>query len=882
VPDSVSEVVHKPVAGLYEDWFLDYASYVILERAVPALEDGLKPVQRRILHAMEVIDDGRFNKVANLIGQTMQYHPHGDAAIGDALVGLGQKDLLIDTQGNWGDVRTGDSAAASRYIEARLSKFAKVVLFNPRTTLWQMTYDGRKREPVTLPAKFPLLLAQGVEGIAVGLATRILPHNFVELIEASIRILRKQPFVLLPDFPTGGLMDVSQYQDGSRGGKIRCRARIEENDKKALLIREIPFGTTTGGIIDSILKANESGKIKIRKVVDNTAERVEIEIQLPAGVSVDQTVDALYAFTDCEVSISPNACVIEGKTPAFRGVSDILRANTAQTMSLLEQELLLRKADLAEQWHAGSLEQIFIEERIYRKIEECETWEAVLDAIDKGLQPFRKRFRREITRDDLVRLTEIKIKRISRYDSFKATEQLKALQDQMKETELHLSNLTAYTIDFYQRLLKDFGKGRERKTEIRTFDTIQASQVALASEKLYVNRATGFVGTGLKKEELVGECSSLDEIVVIRRDGKCVVTKVSEKAYVGKDILWVDLYRRQDDRTAYNMIYTDGESGHSLVKRFQIGGIIRDKEYDLTKGTPHTRVQYLSCNPNAESERVQIQLHPGCRAHNKLFDFDFAELTIKNRSALGNLVTKYPIKKVTFKEKGSSDLGGRPFWFDPPVGRLNQDGRGVFMGHFNTGDLMLAVYEEGTYEILEPSLQRRFETSELLLLNKWLPETPLNACHYVPASKAWYIKRFLIETSTQGKRFGFVSEGKGAKAAFAWQHPAPRVAFEWGTTRKKDRKVLELDQFIEVKGWKALGNRLTPLPLLGAELLNPIGVEDLTEDEKTMVEKNRQDIWTEEKVGPPPPKGRKAGATGKGNSGSKGGSGSGGEQQKLF
>ena len=876
IPNQDEFAVHKPVSGLYEDWFLDYASYVILERAVPALEDGLKPVQRRILHAMEVIDDGRFNKVANLIGQTMQYHPHGDAAIGDALVGLGQKDLLIETQGNWGDVRTGDSAAASRYIEARLSKFAKTILFNPRTTLWQMTYDGRKKEPVTLPAKFPLLLAQGVEGIAVGLATRILPHNFVELIEASIRVLRKQSFTLYPDFPTGGFMDVSQYQDGSRGGKIRCRARIEENDKKALVIREIPFGTTTGGLIDSILKANDSGKIKIRKVVDNTAEKVDIEIQLPAGVSMDQTIDALYAFTDCEVSLSPNACVIEGKTPAFRGVSDILRANTAQTMALLEQELQLRKSDLAEQWHAGSLEQIFIEERIYRKIEECETWEAVIAAIDQGLQPFKKRFRREITRDDIVKLTEIKIKRISKYDSFKATEQLKALQDQMKETDHHLANLTTYTIDFYQRLLKDFGKGRERKTEIRTFDTIQASQVALASEKLYVNRTTGFVGTGLKKEELVGECSSLDEIVVIRRDGKCLVTKVSEKAYVGKDILWVDIYRRQDDRTAYNMIYTDGESGHSLAKRFQIGGIIRDKEYDLTKGTAHTRVQYLSCHANAESERVQIQLHPGCRAHNKTFDFDFAELSIKNRSAQGNIVTKYPIKKVIFKEKGQSELGGRPFWFDPPVGRLNQDGRGVFLGHFNTGDLLLAVYEEGCYELLEPNLQRRFETSDLLLLNKWLPEIPLNVCHYVPASKAWYIKRFLIETTTQGKRFVFVSEDKGAKAAFAWQHPSPRVAFEWGTTRKKDRKVLDLEQFIEVKGWKAMGNRLTPSPLLGAELLNPWGAEELTDEEKSMVEKNKKDIWTEEKIGPPPSKGRKA--TNKSKSGSNGT----GEQQKLF
>jgi topoisomerase-4 subunit A len=871
---------HLSVSGMYENWFLEYASYVILERAVPALGDGLKPVQRRILHAMEVIDDGRFNKVANLIGQTMQYHPHGDAAIGDALVGLGQKDLLIETQGNWGDVRTGDAAAASRYIEARLSKFAHAVLFNARTTEWQMTYDGRKKEPVTLPAKFPLLLAQGVEGIAVGLATKILPHNFVELIEASIKILRKQSFTLFPDFATGGMVDVSHYQDGNRGGKIRCRARLEENDKKVLIIREIPFGTTTGGLIDSILKANESGKLKVKKVVDNTAEKVEIEIHLPPGVSADQTMDALYAFTDCEVSISPNACVIEHHKPVFMGVSDILRRNTAQTVDLLEQELLLRKGDLAEQWHMGSLEQIFIEERIYRKIEECETWEAVLSAIDGGLKPFKKRFRREITRDDLLKLTEIKIKRISKYDTFKATEQLKALQEQIVETDYHLANLTAFAIDFYQKLLQQFGKGRDRKSEIRAFDTIQANQVALASEKLYVNRQTGFVGTGLRKEELVGDCSSLDEIIVFRRDGKCLVTKVSDKAYVGKDILWIDIFRRQDDRIAYNMIYTDGVSGVSLAKRFQISGIIRDKEYELTKGSAHTRVQYFSSNPNAESERVQIQLHPGCRAHNKNFDFDFAEISIKSRAALGNIVTKYPIKKVVFKEKGNSELGGRPFWFEPSVGRMNRDGRGVFLGHFNTGDLLIAVYEEGSYELLEPGVQYRFETKDLLLLNKWIADMPLNICHYIPSAKSWYIKRFLVETTTLQKRFSFVSEEKGAKAAFAWQHPSPKVAFEWGTARKRDRKILDLEQFMDVKGWKAMGNRLTTQTLWSAELLNPLLGEELSADAKNRVEDLRGDIWHEEEV-PAPSKSTKGNPTkgkGKGKSSSTGG----GEQQKLF
>jgi len=629
---------------------------------------------------------------------------------------------------------------------------------------------------------------------------------------------------------------------------------------------------------------------------------VEIEIQLPAGVSADQTIDALYAFTDCEVSISPNACVIEGHQPMFIGVSDILRRNTSQTVDLLQQELLLRKADLAEQWHMGSLEQIFIEERIYRKIEECETWEAVLAAIDLGLKPFRKRFRREITRDDLVKLTEIKIKRISKYDSFKATEQLRALQEQIAETDHHLANLTAYAIDFYQKLLQQFAKGRERKTEIRAFDTIQANQVALASEKLYVNRQTGFVGTGLRKEELVGDCSSLDEIIVFRRDGKCLVTKVSDKAYVGKDIVWIDIFRRQDDRTAYNMIYTDGATAVSLAKRFQVSGVIRDKEYELTKGTAHTRVQYLSSNPNAESERVQIQLHPGCRAHNKTLDFDFAELSIKNRSALGNIVTKYPIKKVVFKEKGNSELGGRPFWFEPAVGRLNRDGRGIFLGHFNTGDLLIAVYEEGSYELMEPGVQYRFETEDLLLLNKWNPEMPLNVCHYIPSAKSWYIKRFLVETTTLQKRFSFVADEKGAKAAFSWQHPSPRVAFEWGTVRKKDRKVVDLDQFMDIKGWKAMGNRLTTQPLLGAELLNPLLLEELSAEELHRVEDLREDIWRTEKV-PDPSISSKAvgiyrlggqGKSGSGKSGKtasdksgksgsgKSGKSGGGQQQKLF
>lgn len=816
------EQIHdiRPVSGLYENWFLEYASYVILERAVPAIEDGLKPVQRRILHAMKVIDDGRFNKVANIIGQTMQYHPHGDAAIGDAMVGLGQKDLLIETQGNWGDVRTGDSAAASRYIEARLSKFALDVAFNGQTTRWQTSYDGRKKEPVTLPMKFPIVLAQGVEGIAVGLSTKILPHNFVELIESSVKILKKQSFELYPDFLTGGYIDVSNYNDGLRGGKIRCRARIEEADKKTLLIKDIPFGTTTTSLIESIVKANDANKIKIKKVIDNTARDVEIEIQLPAGVSPDITIDALYAFTDCETSISPNACVIVGDKPKFLGVKEMLRYNTQQTMDLLKWELEIKLGELQDKWHFSSLEKIFIENRIYRDIEECETWEAVIQAIDKGLDPFKKLLMRAVTEEDIVRLTEIKIKRISKFDGFKADEQLRALEDEMADTKHHLEHLVQYTIAYYETLLKKYGKGRERKTEIRVFDNIQAANVAMASEKLYVNRAEGFVGYSMKKDEYVCDCSPLDDIIVFRRDGKCLVAKVSDKAFVGKDILHVEVFKKNDERMTYHLIYVDGKTAISYAKRFNVTSVTRDKEYDLTKGEKNSKVLYFSANPNSESEVVTVYLSQNAPARKKIFDFDFGDLAIKGRGAQGNTVTKYTLKRVLFKEKGRSTIGGRKIWYDEVVGRLNVDERGRLLGSFDGDDAILCIYKDGSYELTNFELTNRYEPEQLLLLEKLNPKRAITVIHYVPANQAWYVKRFLIETTTLNKRFVFVAEEKGAKMVFVSSRDNLLVEVITGTKRKKERQEANLTSFIDVKGWKAIGNKFTTEPVLEVNLLS--------------------------------------------------------------
>ena len=796
---------------MYENYFLEYASYVILERAVPAVEDGLKPVQRRIMHALKEMDDGRFNKVANIIGQTMQYHPHGDASIGEAMVGLGQKNLLIDTQGNWGYIHTGDPAAAPRYIEARLSKFAQEVLFNPQTTEWQLSYDGRKREPVTFPVKFPLLLAQGVEGIAVGLATRILPHNFCELIQASINVLRNKRVDILPDFPTGGLADFSDYNGGLRGGKVRVRAAIEEFDKKTLLIKDVPYGTTTSSLTDSIIKANDKGKIKIKKVVDNTAQEVEIQVQLAPGQSPDITKDALYKFTDCEVSISPNACVIVDDKPVFLSVNELLKRATRQTVDLLEQELKIKEAELLEKILFASLEKIFIENRIYRDIEEAETWEDVLTRIDQGLKPYKKQFYREITEDDLVRLTEIKIKRISKFDAFKADEQMKRFQESLEQTRHDLEHINEFAIAYYQRLLEKYGKGRERKTIIKTFDTIEATIVAANNEKLYVNRKDGFMGYGLKKDDFVTECSDIDDIIVFRADGKCQVSRIADKVFVGKDIIHIDVFRKNDERRVYNMIYLDGKTGRAMAKRFQVLAVTRDKEYDLTKGAPGSRVLYFTANANAEAETVTIHLSARARARVTKFDFDFATLEIKGRGASGNILTKYPIRKIEKTAEGESTLGGIELWYDPIVGNLNTDERGQYLGSFEGDDQLLAVYRDGTYELKSYELTHKFDPEHTLLVEKFDAQAPLTAVYYDGNSKQYYVKRFLIETTTPDKRFSFITEARSSKLwiASAEAQPQAQVTFVRDGSRKHEQQVFDLDVLVDVKGWKALGNRLT-------------------------------------------------------------------------
>lgn len=814
-PEENGESLHQsiPVTGMYKEWFLDYASYVILERAVPAIQDGLKPVQRRILHAMKEMDDGRFNKVANIIGQSMQYHPHGDASIGDAIVNLGQKELLIETQGNWGDIRTGDSAAASRYIEARLSKFALDVVFNPQTTEWQLSYDGRKKEPVTLPVKFPLLLAQGVEGIAVGLSTKILPHNFCELIEGSIQILEGGTVQMLPDFPTGGQADFSEYNEGKRGGRVKVRARIEEEDNKTLLIKDIPYGTTTNSLIESIIKANDKGKIKIKKVVDNTAKDVEIQIQLAPGQSPDMTIDALYAFTDCEVSISPNACVIIDEKPVFLSVNDILRYNTEQTKVLLKRELEIRRGELMEKLLFSSLEKIFIENRIYRDIEECETWEAVIQTIDKGLDPFKPDFYREITTEDIVRLTEIKIKRISKFDTFKADELMRKLQEELKEVNHHLKNLTAYAIDYYRNLLQKYGKGRERKTEIRAFDTIEATVVAANNAKLYVNKTDGFIGYGLKKDEFVCDCSDLDDVIVIRKDGVCVVSKIQDKGFVGKDILHVAIYRKGDERMVYNLIYLDGTSGKTMVKRFQVLAVTRDREYDLTKGTKGSKVLYLTANPNGEAEIITIYLTQGAKARIKVFDFDFSTIEIKGRGAGGNILTRYPIRKIQHKMDGVSTLGGLNIYYDSSIGRLNTDQRGKLIGNFLGEDKIIVFYKNGDYELTGFELTNRYEPPHVLLIEKFIPDRVVSAIYYDGGSKTYFVKRFLIETTSLNKKFNLISDHKQSYLKLVSTDKQPQIKLSVSKGKEKEEQEYDLDMLIDVKGWKAIGNKLSPHPI---------------------------------------------------------------------
>ncbi|MEZ4843728.1 MAG: DNA gyrase/topoisomerase IV subunit A [Bacteroidia bacterium] len=799
----------RVLKGMYEDWFLDYASYVILERAVPHINDGLKPVQRRILHSMKEMDDGRYNKVANIIGHTMQYHPHGDASIGDAIVNLGQKDLLIDTQGNWGDIRTGDSAAAPRYIEARLTKFALEVAFNKQTTDWQKSYDGRKNEPITLPVKFPLLLAQGVEGIAVGLSTKILPHNFIELIEGSIAILKGKNTELKPDFPTGGYADFSDYNSGQRGGRVKIRAKIEESDKKTLVIREIPYGQTTGSVIDSILKANEKGKIKIKKVVDNTAKELEIEVHLAAGISTDKTIDALYAFTACEVSISPNACVIVDNKPMFLSVDEILRINTENTRDLLRQELEIKRGELEEKWHFSSLEKIFIEERIYRDIEEETTWEGVLAAIDKGLDPFKKLLKREVTQDDIVKLTEIKIKRISKFDSFKADELLKGIEDELAEVNHHLENLTEFTIEYYKNLLKKYGKGRERLTEERTFGSIEAAVVAVANQKLYYNANEGFVGTGLRKDEYVCDCSDIDDIIVFHRNGNYTVSKVSDKAFFGKEIIYVDVWRKGDDRKVYNCIYTDEKSGKTFAKRFNVNSITRDKTYNVGK-PESSKIQYFTANNNGEAEIVSIQLHGLAKARKKLFDFDFADLAIKGRGSQGNTVSKYRIRKVELKEKGQSTIGGRNIWYEEAIGRLNVDERGKLLGSFQTDDLILVIHKSGEYQLTNHELTNHYDPNDVELIEKFNPKKPITCIHFDAKQKEEFVKRFLIETTTVGKKFQFINEGRNSKLLFVSTKKRPTILLTTKNDKgEKAEDEIDLSEFIDIKGWKSTGNKLS-------------------------------------------------------------------------
>ena len=824
------------LGNMYQDYFLDYASYVILERAVPYIEDGLKPVQRRILHAMKEMDDGRYHKVANIIGQTMQYHPHGDAAIGDALVNLGQKDLLIDCQGNWGDIRTGDGAAAARYIEARLTKFALDVVFNPQTTPWGVSYDGRKKEPVTLPVKFPLLLAQGVDGIAVGLSTKIMPHNFIELIKASIEVLKGRKTNILPDFQTGGMIDVTNYNGGKRGGKVRVRAKIEiSKDKKMLYIREIPYATTTGDLIESILKAAEKGKIKIKKVNDNTAKEVEVAIELQPGVSPDVTMDALYAFSDCEISISPNACIIIADKPHFMDVNEVLRVCTEQTKDLLRQELEIRKNELEEKWHFTSLEKIFIENRIYHEIEEAESWEQVLEIIPRELKKFvrepqepavkndkRLPLLRGISQEDIVRLTEIRIRRISKYNKFEADEYLQRLLDELEQVKYNLEHLTEYTIKYFEDLLKKYGKGRERKTEIRIFDTIQATEVVANNAKLYVNMEDGFIGTGLKKDKFIADCSDIDDVIVFRKDGKFQVVKIADKVFVGKNIIHVAIWRKGDDRTTYNLIYLEGKTGISYAKRFNVTAITRATEYELTQGNNNSKLLYFTANPNGESEVVTIQLTQNSTAKKKSFEFDFGELSIKGRSSQGNIVTKFPIFKIKQTSVGKSTLGAKKIWFDDITGKLNDTERGRLLGEFDTGDNILILYKDGSYEVGDLDFAKHFEPNEMLHLGKLTSDTVVSVMHF-DGNKEWtMVKRFKIDTNKIGERYSYLVDHKKSQLLFASVKANPRIQYTMKIGSKKMEGEVSLADFIDVKGWKAIGNRLSDQKLTGVkEIISP-------------------------------------------------------------
>jgi topoisomerase IV subunit A len=824
IPGENDESLHTvtPISGLYENWFLDYASYVILDRAVPHIHDGLKPVQRRILHSLKEMDDGRFNKAANVIGNTMKYHPHGDASIGDAMVQIGQKNLLIDTQGNWGDPVTGDSAAAPRYIEARLSKFANEVVFNADTTEWSLSYDGRNREPVTLPVKFPLLLAQGAEGIAVGLATKIMPHNFNELIDASIEVLRGSRPDLLPDFPTSGMADFTNYNEGQRGGKIRVRARIVERDKKTLAITEIPFSTTTGSLIDSVISANDKGKIKIKKIEDNTAQNVEIVIHLAPGISPDVTIDALYAFTDCEVSISPNTCVIKDNKPHFMSVNDILVESTEHTKNLLKMELELRLAELKEKIFFSSLLKIFIQEGMYKHpdYESSGHFEGVVDVLNRLFEPFLSQFYRPILAEDYKRLIEKPMSSITRFDVKKSDEQMKGLENEIKEVKHHLKHLTDYVIAWFDKIKAKYGKDRVRKTEIRLFDRVEAAKVALANVKLYMNRDDGFIGTGLRKDEFVCDCSDLDEIIVFREDGKCIVTKVAEKNFVGKGIIHAQIFKKNDERTVYNLIYRDGQSGASYVKRFSVLGVTRDKEYDLTKGSKNSRVLYFTPNPNGEAETINIQLKPHAKLRKLQFDLDFAEIAIKGRSSQGNIVTKYPVKKIVLKSKGISTLSGRKIWFDEILKRLNADGRGKYLGEFDGDDKILTVNKDGIYELTSFELSNHFD-DHLVLMEKYDPEKVYSVIHLDGKTKTYFVKRFTFENSAIGRKTSIINEEAGSKLVLISGAAQPIVKVDQlkGKALLPESIEINLADAIDVKGMKAQGNRLSQHEVKTIELI---------------------------------------------------------------
>ena len=847
--DYSQENVITRVTGMYKDWFLDYASYVILERAVPSIEDGFKPVQRRIMQSMKDLDDGRYNKVANIVGHTMQYHPHGDASIADAMVQIGQKDLLIDTQGNWGNILTGDRAAASRYIEARLSKFALDIVFNPKVTNWQASYDGRRKEPINLPVKFPLLLVQGAEGIAVGLSTKILSHNFIELVEASISCLKQNRFALLPDFITGGIADFTNYNDGKRGGKVRIRAKISVMDKTTLLISEIPFGTSTTSLIDSILKANDKGKIKIKKIDDNTASKVEILVYIPNGISPDKTIDALYAFTNCEMSISPLTCIIQDNKPVFLGVSDILKTSTDKTVELLKKELKIKLGELEDQWHNASLERIFIENKIYRDIEEETTWEGILSAIDQGLKPYIKNLKREVVDDDLIRLTEIKIKRISKFDIDKANEKILNLEAQIKKVKSHLDDIINYSIAYFQRLKKDYSKNRERKTEIRIFDDVDAKKVVIRNTKLYVNRVEGFVGTSMRKDEYVCDCSDIDHIIVFTENGKMIITKVDTKTFIGKNIIHVAVFKKKDKRTIYNMIYRDGDKGYCYLKRFPVHGITRDKPYSLIRSKKDGVVKYFSANPNGEAEKVAIILRKNPKLKKLKWDVDFSNYIIKGRMTRGNQITKHNVKRIELKEKGISTLKPRKIWFDDTVQRLNVDGRGDLLGEFRGEDKILVVLQNGSLKIIDPDMSAHFN-DDMIVLEKWMPKKPLSVVYFDGKKQRFFVKRFLVENENKHEKF--ITEHKDSFLELISTDWKPVIKVVFNKIRNKTQKpnqVIELEQFISIKGIKAIGNQLSSEKIKQINTLDAIEYEPPVEMPADEIEVFDEKIVEDEDVG---------------------------------